>query len=99
MFSHVVIFWTDPEKPGAVEELLAGAEKYLRPIPGTLAFHCGKMAGSPRPVVDQSYQVALNIMFTDKQAQDDYQVHPLHIEFVEKVFKPNCTKVLIYDFE
>ena len=99
MFSHVVIFWTDPEKPEAVADLLAGAEKYLRPIPGTLAFHCGKMMGSPRPVVDQSYQVALNIMFADKQAQDDYQVHPLHIEFVEKAFKPNCTKVLVYDFE
>ncbi len=99
MFSHVVIFWTDPEKPEAVEELLTGAEKYLRPIPGSLAFHCGKMVGSPRPVVEQSYQVALNIHFSDKQAQDDYQVHPLHIEFIEKVFKPNCTKVVVYDFE
>lgn len=99
MFSHVVIFWTDPENPAAVGELLAGAEKYLRPIPGSLAFHVGKMVGSPRPVVEQSYQVALNILFTDKQAQDDYQIHPQHIEFVEKVFKPNCTKVVIYDFE
>lgn len=98
MFSHVVVFWTDPEKPGAVDELVAGAEKYLRDIPGTLMFHVGKMVGSPRPVVDQSYQVALNLVFTDKQAQDDYQVHPQHVEFVEKVFKPNCTKVLIYDF-
>jgi hypothetical protein len=99
MFSHVVIFWTDPTKPNAVEDLLAGAEKYLRPIPGVLHFHVGKMASSHRPVVDQSYQVALNLVFPSKQAEDAYQIHPLHLEFVEKAFKPNCTKVVIYDFE
>ncbi len=99
MFSHVVIFWTDPTKPKAADDLIAGAKKYLAPIPGVLSFHIGRMVGSPRPVVDQSYQVALNLIFPTKQAQDDYQVHPLHIEFVEKSFKPNCKKVVIYDFE
>jgi hypothetical protein len=99
MFSHVVIFWTKPENPNAADELIAGANKYLQPIPGVIQFHIGKMATSPRPVVDQSYQVALNLIFPDKQTQDDYQVHPLHLEFVEKVFKPNCAKVIIYDFE
>jgi hypothetical protein len=99
MFSHVVIFWTDPNKPNAADELIAGAEKYLRTIPGVLSFHIGKMATSHRPVVDQSYQVALNLIFPDKKSQDDYQVHPLHIEFVEKAFKPNCARVVVYDFE
>lgn len=98
MFSHVVIFWTDPAQPNATDELLAGAEKYLKPIPGVLHYHVGKMVGSHRPVVDQSYQVALNLVFANKQAQDDYQVHPLHVEFVEKVFKPTCKKVVVYDF-
>ena len=99
MFSHVVIFWTKPGNPRATEELVAGAEKYLRNIPGMLHFHVGRMATSHRPVVDQSYQVALNTVFADKKSQDDYQVHPSHVEFVEKVFKPLCDKVLIYDFE
>lgn len=98
MFSHVVIFWTDPDQPNATQELLDGAETYLRPIPGALHFHIGKMATSERPVVDQSYQVALNIVFSDKKAQDDYQVHPMHVEFIEKVFKRVCKKVVIYDF-
>ncbi len=98
MFSHVVVFWTKPEIPDAAGALLAGAEKFLRPIPGTLFFHAGKMIPSERPVVEQSYQVALNIVFESKKAQDDYQVHPLHIEFVEKVFKPNCMKAVVYDF-
>jgi hypothetical protein len=99
MFSHVVIFWTKTDKANSAEELIAGAEKYLKPIPGVLHFHIGKMVGSNRPVVDQTYQVALNLVFPSKKAQDDYQVHPMHLEFVEKAFKPNCAKVVVYDFE
>jgi hypothetical protein len=99
MFSHVVIFWTDPAKPTAADELVAGAEKYLRPIPGVQSFHIGRMVKSHRDVVDQSYQVALNLIFENKQQQDDYQVHPLHLEFVEKAFKPNCQRVVVFDFE
>jgi len=99
MFSHVVIFWTDPKKPQAADTLLAGAQTYLKQPPGILHFHVGRMVSSHRPVVDQSYQVALNIVFKDKQTQDNYQNHPAHLEFVEKVFKPNCVKVVVYDFE
>ncbi len=99
MFSHVVIFWTDPANPEAANQLIAGANRYLRSIPGILHFHVGKMATSHRPVVDQSYQVGLNIVFASKQAQDDYQAHPQHVEFVEKVFKVVGKRVVIYDFE
>lgn len=99
MFSHVVIFWTDPADPKAADELLAGVNKYLLPIPGVLHFHAGRMVPSHRPVVEQSYQVALNLVFANKPAQDDYQVHPLHVEFVEKVLKPLVKKVTVYDFE
>jgi peptide methionine sulfoxide reductase MsrA len=99
MFSHVVIFWTHADKPKAADALFAGAEQYLKKIPGIVHFHVGRMAGSHRPVVDQTYQVALNIVFKDKKAQDDYQAHPSHTEFVEKVFKPNCARCVVYDFE
>jgi hypothetical protein len=99
MFSHVVIFWTDPARADAADLVVAGAEKYLRDIPGITHFHVGKMAGSHRPVVDQTYQVALSTAFPSKQAQDDYQVHPQHLEFVEKLVKPYVERVLVYDFQ
>ena len=99
MFSHVVIFWTDQAKPNAADEVIAGAKKFLKPIPGLLHFHVGRMVGSARPVVDQTYQVALNTVFTSKQAQDDYQVHPLHLEFIAQCVKPFVKKVVVYDFE
>ncbi len=99
MFSHIVIFWTKPEISDAPDLLVEGMERYLRPIPGVRLFHVGRMVNSERPVVDQSYQVALNLTFDTKAAQDVYQVHPSHLEFVEKVFKPNCARAVIYDFE
>jgi hypothetical protein len=98
MFSHVVIFWTDSTNAAATDELIAGMEQYLRPIPGALYFHCGKMVGSHRDVVDQSYQVALNLVFPNKATQDEYQIHPLHLEFIDKVFKKVCVKAVVYDF-
>ena len=99
MFSHVVIFWTRQDDPAGADKLVQGAEKYLRPIPGVLHFHIGRMVRSHRPVVDQTYQVALNLVFADKKSQDAYQEHPLHVEFVEKVFKKVCERVVVYDFE
>lgn len=98
MFSHVVMFWTDPAQPNAADELIAGANQYLRDIPGVVFFHVGKMVPSHRPVVEQSYQVGLNVVFKDKAAQDAYQDHPAHVEFVQKIFKRVCSKVVIYDF-
>ncbi len=99
MFAHVVIFWTDPGNKEAPDKLLEGINTYLKPIPGAVFFCAGKMAGSHRPVVDQTYQVALNVVFESRKTQDDYQVHPLHLEFLEKAFKPFCRKVVVYDFE
>ncbi len=99
MFSHVVIFWTHENTPQVADELIAGANKYLKGLPGILHFHIGKMVPSSRPVVDQSYQVALNIIFKDKASQDAYQNHPGHLEFVDKVFKKLCKAVKVYDFQ
>jgi hypothetical protein len=98
MFSHVVIFWTKRDVPDAPAALLAGAQKYLAGVPGIRSFHVGHMVPSHRPVVDQSYQVGLNIHFDNKAAQDLYQNHPLHLEFIEKSFKPNCERCVVYDF-
>ena len=99
MFSHIVVFWTDPALPNAADELLAGANKLLQNIPGVLQFHAGKMVRSKRSVVEQRYQVALNLTFADKQAERAYQVHPQHAEFVEKYVKRLVKKVVVYNFE
>jgi len=99
MFSHIVILWTKPGLPNASDVLIDGAYKYLKNIPGILHFHVGKMAPTNNPIVEKSYQVGLNVVFIDKQAYEAYEKHQSHIDYLEKVFKPNGDKILIYDFQ
>ena len=42
-------------------------------------------------------KVALNLVFADKQAQDDYQVHPEHLKFIAE-FSKLWKRVTVYDF-
>jgi hypothetical protein len=99
MFSHLVVFWTDPANPGAADAMIAGANQHLKNIPGLVHFHIGKMVGSDRPVVVQNYQVALNTVFSSKKAQVDYQQHPQHLKFLAQCVKPLVKKTVVYDFE
>jgi hypothetical protein len=99
MLSHIVVFWTNPHRLDAADELLASATRLLANIPGVLQFHVGKMMPSHRPVVDQTYQVALNLVFADKKAEHEYQTHPQHVEFAENYVKRLVQKVVVYDFE
>ncbi len=55
MLNHTVIFWVNPEIPGAADELLATFEG-LRQIPGVLHLSYGKKLETTRPqkpTVDQ----------------------------------------------
>src|SRR5271154_2596341 len=99
MLSHIVIFWTDPHNLGAADELLAAANQLLKNIPGVSQFHAGKMVKSHRPVVEQSYQVALSLVFANKHAEHEYQSHPQHVEFSEQFVKRLVKKVVVYYFE
>jgi hypothetical protein len=98
MLSHVVIFWTDPKNPKAADELISGIQT-LKSVPGVQSLHTGKMVPSNRPVVDNTFQVALNLAFASKQAEQEYQAHPTHLEFVEKYVRRLVQKVVVYDFE
>ena len=70
-----------------------------RTSPGAVQFHAGKMSPSHRPVVKQSYQVALNLIFPDKRAEQTYQTPPRHIEFLGKYVRRLVKTVVVYDFE
>jgi hypothetical protein len=49
-----------------------------------------------RDVVDNSYSVSWLNIFDDVQGQNEYQVHPIHLNFVEK-YKHLWEKVIVYD--
>ena len=71
--------------------------------PGARASTGKKGAGTPvktvkRPIIDDSYSVALTIVCADLAGHDAYQVDPLHLAFVER-FKTFWIRVQIYDAE
>ncbi len=97
MITHVVIFWTDKNDSAARARLLEGC-KGLESIPGVLNFRYGTPVSSPRGVVDDSYTAAISMDFVSQADADAYQSHPDHVLFVEKVYKPNVKRVVIYDY-
>jgi len=95
--SHVVVFWAKPGVPDAGNQIVAGAEKYLRPIPGVLSFHAGTPVPSERAVVARDYAAALNVRFASKADEEAYQTHPLHLEFLARC-SSLWERVAVYDF-
>ena len=98
MFVHNVFFWLkEKDNEEAQKALLAGI-KTLEGIESIESVYIGTPAATRRPVIDSSYSFAEILVFADEAAHDVYQVHPLHLKFVE-----DCAhlweKVVIYDVE
>ena len=99
MFVHVVLFWMKPGTPEAAKKQTADdAVAYLGKIPTVRQLWAGHPAMTPREVVDNSYDVGLCVVLDDVAGHDEYQVHELHKQFIERN-KPNWERVQIYDFK
>ena len=97
VFIHQVYFWLkNPGSDAGREKLIEGLKKYLTGIEVLQAYHIGVPAGTPRTVVDGSYDVSWLAVFKDKAARDAYQVHPDHKKFVDE-YGPLFEKVIVYD--
>ena len=95
---HVVVCWLkNPSDANAQAELIKRSYE-LRKIPGIIDMRAGRSLPSDRPTVDDSFDVALVITFSDRNALERYQTHPLHVKAVEEVLKPLVAKHVIYDF-
>jgi hypothetical protein len=94
---HMVFFTLKDRTPEAQKKLVALCQKYLGEHPGTVYFSVGAMAPEmDRDVNDRDFDVALHLIFKNKKAQDDYQVAPRHLSFVEEG-KPMWAKVRVFD--
>lgn len=96
VFVHHVYFWLkDPADSAARDAIIAGLTR-LKAAPDILWSHIGVPAPSPRGVVDGSYAVSWLILLADKDAEDRYQVDPIHLEFVETCAQ-HWDRVVVYD--
>ena len=98
MFIHTVYFWLDKAMPTDLrQQMNQDCTGMLSEIPSVQNIWSGKPAGTPRDIVDNSYDIGLCVVLADKGAHDDYQVHPKHQEFGRR-YKQYWKKVQVYDF-
>ncbi len=96
MFIHHVYFWLkNPESKEDLAKLVAGLEK-LSSVKEIDIFHIGQPADTDRGVIDRSYSISWLNIFKDKAAQDIYQTHPTHLQFIEEC-AALWSKVVVYD--
>ena len=97
MLAHNVFFTLKDRSEMAVRKLVEACHKYLNTQPGIVFFACGPIAaGLERDVNDRDFDVALHIVFVDRDAHDAYQEDPGHKKFIEEN-RANWAKVRVFD--
>lgn len=99
MLVHTVYFWLKPElTPAQLADFRRGVES-LAGIKAVDKIYVGTPAATgKRPIIDDSYSLALTVLCANLAAHDAYQVDPLHLAFVN-TFKTYWARVIIYDAE
>jgi Stress responsive A/B Barrel Domain len=97
MLSHDVYFTLKEKTPEARKKLVDACKKYLTNHPGSVFFAAGVLAEDlNRPVNDRDFDVALHIVFKDKESHDKYQDADRHKQFIEEN-KDGWAKVRVFD--
>lgn len=95
--AHMVMFTLKDKSPEARAAFVESCHKYLKDHEGTLHYSVGVIAEDVvEPVSDRDFDVALHLIFEDKEAEAKYIKHPRHVEFVEKN-KDGFAKVRVFD--
>ena len=94
---HHVFFWLkNPDSSDDLNKLIEGLST-LKSIKSLKKMKIGLPANTPkRDIIDDSYSVSLLTFFDDVKGHNDYQVHPVHLKFIEN-YSALWQKVLIYD--
>jgi hypothetical protein len=97
MLAHNVYFTLQDDSESVVEEFISACFKFLAGHDGIVFFAVGRrQADFQREVNDVAFDVALNIVFQDCVAHEDYQTAPRHLEFIE-IYKSNWKNVRVFD--
>jgi hypothetical protein len=92
---HVYFYLKNPSNSQDLQALLAGLDK-LSKARSIKMFHIGKPAATIRDVIQRSYAVSWMLIFEGPEGEAEYQVDPLHLNFV-KTCDYLWEKVVIYD--
>jgi len=94
---HTVYFWFKDEVSTNRIQLFADDLERLSKVSSIQSFYYGPPATTEaRAVVDNTYDIALNVHFASIEDEAKYQVDPIHLKFVEEC-KDLWEKVIVYD--
>ena len=95
---HIVICWL--REPGNAKDRkrLIKTSHDFRKIPGVRTVHAGGVVPSSRPVVDNSFDVAIVMTFDNIAAMRSYLADERHEEALGKVLRPLVQRMFVYDF-
>ena len=97
---HVVFVWL--KNPGSAKDrraLVDTSRELAATIPQIRSFRWGTAVPSERPIVDDTFDLALVMNFADRAALEQYESHPAHKRAAEEVLRPMTRKVVVYDIE
>jgi hypothetical protein len=95
---HVIYVWL--KRPGNVQDraALVRATAEMQKKTGLISsFRYGKPVPSDRPVVDDTFDLALFMRFTNRRELRAFEKHPAHQQAKKEVLRPLARKVLIHD--
>jgi hypothetical protein len=98
MFVHHVFFWLKADNTAEENQKFERCVSSLKEVKSIKQVDIGKPAATDRPVIDTTYSYSLLLIFDSEKAHDEYQVDPIHLQFVA-----DCSglweRVQIYDSE
>jgi hypothetical protein len=97
MLSHNVFFKLKDPSASSKQGLVDACKKYLSDHPGTTWFAAGVLADEfDREVNDRDFDVALHVVFANREAHDQYQTAPKHLQFIQEN-KDHWKSVRVFD--
>jgi Stress responsive A/B Barrel Domain len=95
--AHDVYFALKDNSGEAKHKMIAACKQYLAKHPGEIFFATGTRAEDlNRAVNDRDFDIALHIVFRNKQAHDHYQEAARHKQFISEN-QDNWKKVRVFD--
>jgi hypothetical protein len=95
--AHMVFFSLKDHSSEAREKFVASCQKHLTGHEGTVYFSVGTIAEDvEEPVSVKDFDVALHVLFENKDAKAKYLEHPRHKRFVDEN-RASFAKVRVFD--
>jgi len=96
---HVVLVWLNEPGNAADRAQIVETTRALAQATGAEDVRVGAVLPSKRPVVDDSFDIGLYMVFPSREALQAYLTHPAHEKAVESILRPLSRKTIVYDFE